>query len=335
MNAILRSTLGACLLTGALPLVSASEPPPVPPPGVRRLDKPTPGDRPGAKREMERVTYLGVVVSPAGPTIGAQLGLPREVGLVVNSVERDSPAAAVLKEHDVLTKLDDQILIDPHQFTVLIRSRKDGDEITLTLHRGGKETTVKAKLARREVPKTAFDHLVPGGATIPHIQLFHGGPGPNLPGGSREDADRVMRILQDARKPGNPPLRTIIERRRVQGDGRGATIVDLPRSNVVFSDDAGVIELRVDGGQRELTAKNTKGDVLFAGPINTDDERRKVPAEVLVRLDKLERMDGLDFHLREGVRPEAGAVNLPEMRQPIALPVVPRSGPVDPAAQPF
>jgi hypothetical protein len=57
---------------------------------------------------MEKAAFLGVATSPAPDTLRAQLDLPRGVGLVVDFVEKDSPAeAAGLKVHDVLEKLDD------------------------------------------------------------------------------------------------------------------------------------------------------------------------------------------------------------------------------------
>src|SRR5882757_6163721 len=114
-------------------------------------------DRDGPDFEKEKVAFLGVETMPVDRTVAAQLGLPRDTGLVVRHVADGSPAATLLQEHDVLTKLDDQILIDMHQLSVLVRSRKAGDEVKLTVVRGGKETTVKAKLAERDVPKMAGD----------------------------------------------------------------------------------------------------------------------------------------------------------------------------------
>src|SRR5690348_3082905 len=50
--------------------------------------------------EMEKATFLGVVTSRAGETLSEQLGLPRGVGLTVESVIKDTPAEkAEIKEH--------------------------------------------------------------------------------------------------------------------------------------------------------------------------------------------------------------------------------------------
>jgi hypothetical protein len=84
------------------------------------------------KVEMETVAFLGVETAPVSTTTGVQLGLPKGTGLVVNHVVAKSPAEGVLKEHDILLKLDEQILIETRQLSVLIRTRQAGDEVVLT-----------------------------------------------------------------------------------------------------------------------------------------------------------------------------------------------------------
>src|SRR6185369_3491768 len=103
--------------------------------------------RQGDNVEKENVTFLGVEASPAPAALAAQLGLARGTGLVVGQVSPKSPASGVLQQHDVLLKLDDQILIEPHQLSVLIRQHKEGDEVTLTYLRSGKQATAKVKLS--------------------------------------------------------------------------------------------------------------------------------------------------------------------------------------------
>ncbi|MBI3885683.1 MAG: PDZ domain-containing protein, partial [Opitutae bacterium] len=117
----------------------------------------------GAPGEKETVTFLGVETGPVDRALTAQLGLPRDVGLVVSRVVQGSPAIGALKENDVLTKFEDQILVDPRQLSVLIRARKDGDEVALTLYRGGKEITQKVKLGQRDVRVADLPRVFGGG----------------------------------------------------------------------------------------------------------------------------------------------------------------------------
>jgi hypothetical protein len=147
-----------------LPLVlaplSAAEPdarPAGPGPEMRRGPGPGPrgpqGRPPGAASERERVSFLGAAVAPAPAVLGAQLGLPREAGLVVFQVDPRGPAHGVLREHDVLTHLEDQLLVNPQQFAALVRQRAEGTEVTLSVLRAGKKETLKVKLGAREEPR--------------------------------------------------------------------------------------------------------------------------------------------------------------------------------------
>ncbi len=101
----------------------------------------------------QKVAYLGVAVSPVGPALGEQLNLAKGMGLLVDHVEKDSPAeAAGIKQYDVVQLLGDQMIVDEHQFSVLIRGHKAGDQINLTVIHQGKPTSVSAKLVEKEIP---------------------------------------------------------------------------------------------------------------------------------------------------------------------------------------
>jgi serine protease Do len=236
--------------------------------------------------EMEKVAYLGVETMPVDPTVAAQLGLPRGTGVVVRRVAEGSPAAGLLEPHDVLTKLDDQILVNMQQLTVLVRNHKAGDEVKLTLMRNGKESTKKAKLGEREVPKLAADMASP-------FMHFFGEEGPGsggmmfhhgVPGMQGPEAGDVMRRIGGDRMNWFAKPRVHVFKRR---GGEGPTILDLPSGNFVFSDDEGSVEVNSAEGRRELTVKNKQGEVTYQGPINTPEEHEKLPPEVKGRLDAI------------------------------------------------
>jgi hypothetical protein len=102
---------------------------------------------------LEKSAFLGVSTSPVSATLREQLQLPRGMGLVVDYIEKDSPAAeAGFHVHDVLHKLEDQLLINPQQLMVLVRARKPGDIVNFSIIRGGKSMTLSAKLSEKELP---------------------------------------------------------------------------------------------------------------------------------------------------------------------------------------
>jgi len=270
---------------------------------IRRLDKEgTNHDivirKQGEPMEKEKVTYLGVETAPVNRTLAAQLGLARDTGLVIVRVAGKSPAADLLKEDDVLTRLDDQILVNQQQLGVLVRGKKEGDEVKLALMRGGKEITVKAKLGTQEAPKLAAAFSFPGG---PGGMSWSMGGMPEglarlrqMPGMGDDAAKDVLRMIGREHRNfmATPGVRII---RRA---GKGSTILDLPNSNISYSDDSGSIDIKADDGKRELTVKDASGKVTFQGPINTEGEREKLPPEVVKQLEKLDK-DSISFETGE------------------------------------
>ena len=295
-------TLGLALLAGVSAAAAAEE-------GTKRLDERIivgGATHAGTPEAHEPVAYLGVAVTPAGSALAAQLRLPKGQGLVVTLIEPDGPAAnAGLQEHDVLTRFDDQILIEPRQLSVLVRSRAEGDKVTLTYVRAGAEAKAAVTLGKHVPPaRQRFEWLGEHGPdmlfrteefSLPLTPPFEGGldgagphlqPPPPLPGGRR------LRV---------PAERVMIFR---------------PHANVVLSDDAGSLAVRVDEHGRVLTARNPAGEVVFEGPINTAEERAALPEVVRAQLEKLEARDMIDLTDRDDVdvrhvlppRPAAGVM---------------------------
>ena len=303
---------------------------------IRRLDKDAPhhgmpmlvddDDR----MEKEKVAFLGVETAPVSRTLAAQLGLGRDTGLVVTRLAEKSPAADLLKEDDVLTKFEDQILVNQQQFGVLVRAKKEGDEVKLTVIRGGKETTVKAKLGSHEVPKMAgnfFFQNGPGGFGGT-IALPSGGLARlrELPGMDDDHARDVLRLIGRERLLSGPGMRIVRH-----GGGQGSTILDLPNSNISYSDDDGSIEIKSNDGKRELTVKDAKGKVTFQGPVNTEEERKKLPPEVMKQLGKLDN-DSISFEAGEKFEREV----LPLPSEPAKTKIRQElSGPADPQRRPL
>lgn len=268
----------------------------------------------GGPAELEKVAFLGVQTVPADPALAAQLGLPRHTGLVVTSVVPDSPAASVLKVHDLLVKFDDQLLIDPHQFSVLVRNRQEGDEVTVTYLRAGKEAKAKIKLGQHEVPKLAM--------FSPRAGASAGGPmswTSSFAPVAREDVDRVLGMI-DLGKDGTP---RIVRHNQLAGDRMISITVNTGDSNMSYSDEKGSLELTIKDGQKELVAKDAKGETVFSGPINTPEERKGLPADVADRLKKIEHMQGFSFKTGDAfeggemkvVRPLGQGISLPAPAQ--------------------
>lgn len=83
---------------------------------------------------------MGMTLSRASPVLRRQLALTRGAGLVVDAVTPGSRAArAGFEPHDVVVRLDDQLLVLPEQLDALLEAAAPGDRLTCTVLRGGRE----------------------------------------------------------------------------------------------------------------------------------------------------------------------------------------------------
>lgn len=262
----------------------------------------------GTTAPQEKITYLGVETGPVPRALAAHLGLPPDHGLTINAVAENSPAASVLRQHDVLVKFEDQVLVDSRQLSVLIRAKKPGDDVKLTFMRAGQQQTATVKLGERELARglraielgegNAFRFLGgPEGAVA--IERLR-----ELPGLARDEINDALRIIGRERGNWFANPRVHIFRR---GEKGGSTILNLAEGNVVFSDAEGTIEVVASAGDRQLTVKDSAGKVLFQGPINNDEQREQLPEAIKERLQKIE-VSTFEFEAGEELEQEGGAL---------------------------
>jgi serine protease Do len=239
----------------------------------------------------EPVTFLGVETSDVPRVLSEQMGLPRGFGVVIDYVVPDSPAAAAgVQQSDIIRLLNDQIILDPGQLGKLVRSFAEGTTVNLTLLRKGKEMKVPVKLKKHEASmgrgpfgfeqewnfddlgKMNFDFKAPDMTAV---------------------REAVVRAKAEALRAGDEARRAVRKLRVVTTDDgtTKSTRFDLGNAKISFSDDEGELRIESVDGRKTLTAKDPQGKVLFNGPINTEEQRAKVPANVRQRFEKLESQD--------------------------------------------
>ncbi|MBI2886055.1 MAG: trypsin-like peptidase domain-containing protein [Chloroflexi bacterium] len=95
--------------------------------------------------------FMGVRVSMMTPAIASQLRTSVTEGVVIVSVQRGAPAAAVgLQPSDVITKLEGRAVKTTRELQATIRQKKPGDRLQVTYLRDGREQT--ATLTLEEMP---------------------------------------------------------------------------------------------------------------------------------------------------------------------------------------
>jgi serine protease Do len=94
--------------------------------------------------------WLGVVIQEITPEIAETIGVKE--GILVSQVAPGSPAErAGLKVGDIIVAVDGEKLREVRELQFRIMKTPPGTEITLTIIRGGKEQTIKAKVG--EMPE--------------------------------------------------------------------------------------------------------------------------------------------------------------------------------------
>jgi PDZ domain len=291
----------ACL--GFLPITGFAQTPPAPP------QPPAPGHSPGPPAGHEKAPkvpaiFLGVETSQVPTVVSEQLGLSKGLGLVVEYVVPDSPAAAAgVQQNDILKMLNDQILIEPSQLRKLLQTFSDGADVTLTILRKGQEQKVTVKLIKKERPQR--HSWTPGDKHEGHWDFDETGDFGEQMQGLKEQLQEqlgaqrgmirgaVMKAHEAARRAREDARRAAREIRILSQDHGAlkATRIDLGNAQIVFSDDKGEMKVENVDGKKLLTAKDSQGKLLFSGPVETKEDRDKMPADVRERYEKLQQND--------------------------------------------
>lgn len=198
---------------------------------------------------------LGLTLTRASAVLRQQLALKRGAGLVVEGVAAESRAArAGFAQHDVLVKLDDQLLLLPEQFDALLESAEPDAPLDCTVLRGGREVVIPL------VRSTPFAARPPRGSAVN--------------GGLRPTASSLA-IVQHA-SPKQGPIDVSRLRR-------------LADETLVRQDPDFQIRL-TSGAEMRLVVSDPQGRVVFNDTIDTPESRSRMPTSVRDRVHDMERM---------------------------------------------
>jgi len=104
-------------------------------------------EEPKAKTEKPSRYWIGVKLRPVDESLRAQLDIPEDVGMVIDSTFEGSPAAeAGMKRNDIVLNVGDQLLRDPQELIEQVES-SGGKELVIKVLRKGKEKAVTVKPA--------------------------------------------------------------------------------------------------------------------------------------------------------------------------------------------
>jgi len=109
--------------------------------------------------------FLGVETLPVGGWLGEALDLPVKEGLLVERATKGGPAAAagiqggnrvaeagmrkIAIGGDVIVAIDSQKIVSQLDVNLVLNHKRPGDNVTVTLYRGGKKMDIPVKLGER------------------------------------------------------------------------------------------------------------------------------------------------------------------------------------------
>lgn len=217
--------------------------------------------------KKEKVTYCGISTTEPPAVLIDQLKLTRGIGLVVDFVESGSPAEiAGLKQYDVITQLNDQLLTNSEQLGVLVRLKKPSDDAKLSVIRQGQPTSINVELGQKEMEV--------------EVEVGNANVNPDL------QAERMFALGTNGQLAIAP---TVMAGGRFGGGG-GMAFTNVTGTNQsVWSDDQHNLTLDLKNGKAtRMTARDKAGKEIFNGPVETDEQRKALPADLGETLKKAE-----------------------------------------------
>lgn len=174
-----------------------------------------------AQPEAKLQAYAGINVTAYGAFQRERepvASVPEGIGLIVGFVDPEGPAVGKLQEKDVLTRLDDQVLVNAEQFRALLLTRKPGDTVKFVRVRGDDIDTVELQLTGKAAPNPR---------AVARGRTFVGSPDPQ--GSSAIAGSGGIRIMINGQEI-DPGQMGVGGPMQITPGGQGNVIVIDPRS---------------------------------------------------------------------------------------------------------
>lgn len=149
-------------------------------------------------------TFIGVSLVGLSPELREHFGAPKDAGVLVESVQNDSPAdKAGVKVGDIVLSVDGKDVKSSADLRMALRDKKEGDSVRLEVLRGRSRHTLVTTVKERDQPRVLNLDELPGVMGSPEfrarIERFGGDCG-DLQGRIKELETRLKDLEKKLQK---------------------------------------------------------------------------------------------------------------------------------------
>ncbi|MFT4176515.1 MAG: PDZ domain-containing protein [Luteolibacter sp.] len=250
--------------------------------------------------EEPKTAFLGLVTAEVPSLLSEHLRLKTGEGIMVRALMPDGPAAkAGISVHDVVLKVGEKSISSPADLSAEISKHQIGETIRLSLIHQGQPVTREVVLGERP-PQVAASS--PSGGQRRGRYPLQG-----LPPSQREQLRQLLEERESFGADEMPDPTHGMEnallrmRQRMERLMQGQEIPDdfssapseassHSHATVRVMDHEGSIELKSTDGDKEITAYDATGNLVWKGPWTTPEDRAAAPKEIRERVSRL-RLD--------------------------------------------
>jgi serine protease Do len=100
--------------------------------------------------------WVGIQMQPLTPALAKAVGLPDDQGVLVNEVEKNSPASrAGLEQGDVITAFNKTKIVKPRDLALAVANTPEGKSVPMTIWRNEKSRNIDVTIGRQKAEAVA------------------------------------------------------------------------------------------------------------------------------------------------------------------------------------
>jgi hypothetical protein len=220
------------------------------------------------------------------PSLRDHLGLDPGFGIQVHEVVPETPAAtAGLMRHDILVKLDDQLLISPEHLSLLIGIHMPGDTVELHFIRKGEQKTIDVTLVKLDPAKWPQQFRTDALSAAPN--------GPPSFGNWQDQMRKQQEHWQkwSEKQDGALNSKDATEDSAASPSSRGHSefpITVFGKEGVINIDNPeGFLRMKTEGGETQITIRDASDELVYEGVFDPDAGIESLPEEAQEQLKRM------------------------------------------------